>query len=138
MIFRCLRAIVFSASICIFAVILSGCSNKFVTPAGIPQWLVIRQINGMEKDYNMSADEAERRISSAIAADGGHVRYVTAVGNSRTMYGRTRENETITVDIDPYRNNPNMVKVDINVSLYGDVDQTKKLYNRIDATPTGK
>lgn len=125
-------------SILIFCAILSGCGNKFVAPNSIGSWLVTRQINGVEKDYNLTADDAQDKLAKAIEKDGGKVRYVTKVGTSRTMYARTKDDETIIADIDPYRNEPNRVEIDINVTLYGDSDKAERIFSLIDATPVGK
>ena len=62
--------------IMISGLILSGCVNKFVHPSDIPSWLVNRQLEGVEKDYQLTVDEAERKVAQAIAAIGGRVRYV--------------------------------------------------------------
>ncbi len=124
--------------IMISGLILSGCVNKFVHPSDIPSWLVNRQLEGVEKDYQLTVDEAERKVAQAIAAIGGRVRYVTLVGESRTMYAFDSDGETIVVDIDPYRNRPGYVEIDINVSLYGDSVRAERIFQNITATPVGK
>lgn len=116
-----------------------GCSSKDVAQATLtPEtktlafFLLYRQYRGVEKDYALTVPEGEVAAKKAIEDIGGYVRYTTAVGNSRTIYGRTNDERHIVIDVDPYRGK-NKIEIDINVGRYGDMKDINKLHNVIAA-----
>lgn len=118
----------------ISTIVLSGCSEmkNYVGPKEIPVWLVIRQINGVERDYELNREESLEAVKYAITSQGGTVRYFTEVGTSRTLYGKTADGEGIIVDIDPYYKKPRLTEIDVSVTMYGDKEKANKLHTLIE------
>lgn len=124
------------------AFVLGGCSSSnqgamsmFVGPKTLPLWIGARQYYGVEKDYALSADEAEKLVKEAIEKTGGKYRYTTTVGTARTVYARTADECHVVIDIDPYRGYSNRVEIDINVGFVGMPSETEKLFAAINAQP---
>ena len=119
--------------------LVSGCGGKeidinnypVVGVKTLPLWLMVRQYYGIERDYAMSVEEAEAAVVQAVKSTGGYVRYITSVGNSRTVYARTCDEKHVVIDIDSYRGYCNRVEIDINVGLYGDKAEIEKIFAAI-------
>lgn len=125
-----------------FSVVLGGCSQDkaafFLGPRTMPIWLAARQYYGVEKEYAMSAGEAESMVLSAISSTGGTYRYTTTNGTAKTIYARTSDDQHVVIDIDPFRGEPNHVEIDINVGFIGDTQKINALYAAMPAQPMVK
>lgn len=117
------------------ALMLGGCGEDgganntltkvFVGPKTAPIWLAVRQANEVQQNYNMTVPQAEEAAKAAVTATGGYVRYVTEVGNSRTIYARTSDEKHIVIDVDPARNG--QVTVDVCVDMYGNKGASREI-----------
>lgn len=112
--------------------------KNFVSPKEIPLWLVVRQLNGVEKDFDLTVDEAVDQVIEAVRATGGTIRYGTKTGKARTIYALTAEGEGITIDVDPYRGQERKVEVDICVGMYGDKKKAEKIYHAFAGIPSSQ
>lgn len=137
---------ILAVSMAAVAALLGGCSDDadmnnvvtktFVGPKTMPIWLMLRQANEAKQDYAMSVEEAETAVNGAITSTGGTVRYATAVGNSRTVYGRTADGRNIVIDVDPVRKGG--VTVDVCVDMYGNKAESKKILAAMPGAPMVK
>ena len=121
------------------ALFVGGCGGKeidinnypIVGVKTLPLWLMVRQYYGIERDYAMSGEDAAAAVVQAVESTGGYVRYITSVGDSRTIYARNCDEKHVVIDIDPYRGYCNRVEIDINVGLYGDKVEIEKIFAAI-------